>query len=277
MMRHVLLCLSVVALATGLATVAFGEERAGTVTIPYKEYEELKKAAEADEDEQYWNMTFQQILEKEKGSVEKAWGLYEYYVLRTVYLDREVDAGSAGDLIADLNILNEIDAEKPITMVISSPGGSLFDGLNLYNAMMASAAPVHTVCDGWAMSMAAVLLAAGHHRVARDGCIFMMHEVAGGGGGGQTSDKIKGADWFLSIENVLLQILSENSGLSVRDVTRLGEFETFWNAEEALALGFVDEVSGQKPRALTAGSRALPAELLPKTRIARQITERMAE
>lgn len=260
-----------------VASSSWAAESDGTVTIPVKEYEALKKAVEELDTKNYWNMTFQQILEKEKGKVDEAWELYEYYVLRTLYLDGQVSAGAVDKLIGDIRVLGEIDGAKPITMVINSPGGSVFDGLSLYNAMMASAAPVNTVCDGIALSMAAVLLSVGHHRTARDGCVFMVHEAGGGSVSGQTTQQIKTADFYISIENVLLQILSENSGLSIADVRRVGEFESFYNAEETRALGFVDEVVGGKPRQMPAGSRAIPDDLHPRKRIARQISERMAD
>ena len=267
--------LALAVIACVFAFPALAEESAGTITISVAEYERLKKATEA-EGEQYWDMTFQQILEKERGNEAKAWEKYEFYVLRRLHLDTAVSDSSVAAIIADLNVMNEI-SDKPVTLVINSPGGGVFAGLNLYNAMMASRSPVNTVCDGMAASMAAVLLSAGAHRTANDGCAYMMHEVGAGAPGGQTTDHIKWTDMIVSVENLLLQILSENSGLSMADVRTLGEFETFWNAEETLALGFVDEVTGGKPRDLAAGSRGIPSDLLPKKRIARQIAERMGQ
>lgn len=263
--------------AAALWAVASTAVAEGTVTISVDEYERLKTAVEAKKSGQLWNMTFQQILEREKGDTEDAWELYEYYVLRTIYLAEAVTGPSVGRLIGDIRILGEIDAEKPITLVISSGGGSVFDGLNLYNAMMASPAPVNTVCDGMALSMAAVILAAGEHRVARDGCMFMVHEVSVGAPGGQTTEHVKWTDTVISVENLLAEILSRNSGLSMADVRRVWEFESFYNAAETLALGFVDAVEGDAPRDLASGSRTIPPELLPGARIARQVSERMAE
>lgn len=268
-MRYVLTLLAF------LAFPAFANE--GTITIPYKEYEEMKKAIEADEGKQYWNMTFQQILDKERGNEKKAWGLYEFWVLRRVYLEGPVNGGSVSKAIDAFRVLSEIDTKKPIELVIRSPGGYVFDGLQLYNAMMTTEPPIHTVCDGLAMSMAAVILSAGDHRVARDGCIFMIHEMAGGAPGGQTTEQIKTADIYMSLENILTRILAENSGLSMADVRTLWALETWWNADEAKRLGFVDEVLSGKPRALAMGSRSIPEGYLPNERVVRHITERLGQ
>ena len=260
------------------AGAAFANEDSGNgkITIDLSEYERLKKASEAGEDDQFWNMTFQQILVKKKGDRAKAWEVYEYYVLRRVYLNTGVDDSAVRKLIEDFRVLGEIDASKPITIVIDSPGGSVFAGFNLYNAMMSAKTPFTTICDGMAASMAAVILAVGDHRIANDGCVFLIHEMAGGSPGGQTTDMIKTADWYMTIENVLTQILSENSGLSWTDVRRVWEYETFFNAEETLALGFVDEVVSDKPRELVEGSRGVPESLLPREHVTRNIRERLA-
>lgn len=270
-------------LATAVAIApfsAFAEEvthsgGSGTITISLDEYEKLKKASEADEDDQYWNMTFQQILDKENGNRTKAWTLYEFYVLRTVHLGGPVSDSSVRTLVENFRVLGEIDAEKPITIIINSPGGSVFAGFNLYNAMMSAPTPFTTICDGMAASMAAVILAVGDHRIANDGCVFLIHEMGGGGPGGQTTDMLKTADWFMTIENVLTQILSENSGLSWADVRRVWEYETFFNADETLALGFVDEVVSDKPRELAEGTRGVPETLLPREHLTRNVRERM--
>lgn len=256
------------------ASPALAQESNGNITIPIKEYEKLKSATEAKKDKQYWNMTFEQILDEENGDVEDAWELYRYYVLRELDVDGPIT--SVSDVISDMNVLSEIDSEKPVTLVITSPGGSVYSGFELYNAMMTLDAPVNTVCDGMAASMAAVLLVAGDHRTATPACHWMIHEVGGGVRmQGQTTDFIKLADYITHMENILLEIVSENTGLSMSDVRKLGEYETFYNSEEILRLGVVDEVISDKPRDVPRGSRALPEDLLPINRMKKNLSDKL--
>lgn len=252
------------------------ETNPGTISIPIERYEEMQKALEAKSKDQYWNMSFEQILDKENGNREKAWEKYDYYVLRNLYLDQTVSDSNVSGLINDINVLNELSPEKPINIVISSPGGSVFAGMKLYNAMMNSAAPVNTVCNGMTASMAAVILSAGDRRTAMPNCSFLIHEMSGGSVSGQTTEHIKTADWYMSIENQLTKILSENSGINPSDIRKLWEYESFFNAEETLELGFVDTISGSKPRQLS-GDRAVPEHLMPKNHVIRNLTTRLKE
>lgn len=249
----------------------------GTITIPIKEYEQLNKSIEADKDKQYWNMTFEQILKKENNNYSNAWGMYEFWNLRVVRLNDQVTENSVDVIIRQISTLNEIDATKPITMVIDSPGGAVFAGFNLINAMNSSSAPVNTVCDGWAMSMAAVAFANGANRVANSGCVFMIHEVGSGAPGGQTTDHIKFAETIINVENILAKILSDNSGLSLKDVRTAWEYETFYNAEETVLLGFADEVGSRSKRESVAGSRTIPDFLLPVNKMRESFNERLTK
>lgn len=244
----------------------------GTITIPISEYEKLMKSEEAKKKDQYWNMSFEQILDKESNNYSQAWEKYDFWVLRTIYLDTGVNDSSAGALIRKIETLNRINS-LPITMVINSPGGSVFAGFNILNAMNNSVAQINTECDGWAMSMAAVILSNGSLRSMNQGCIFMIHEVGTGAPSGQTTTHIKFAETIVNVENVLAEILSENSGLSVKDVRAAWEYETFYSAEETVTLGFADRVTGKTKR--TAPARTIPEDLLPLNKMRRTLNERL--
>lgn len=252
------------------ATGTQAQENA-SITISVKEYERLKELEEGDKKKQYWKMTFEQILEKENNNISKAWDVYEYWVLRTVRLDGEVSGGSIESLVSEIEVLNQISAE-PITLVVNSPGGSVLAGLNLVNAMESSPAPIHTVCDAWAMSMGAVIVAAGDHRTATEGCFFMIHEVAVGAPGGQTIEHIKWTDSVINVEELLVGLLAKYSGLAAPDVRALMQYETFWSGEEATRLGFFDQyVSGGRDRE----PRVLPDDLRPENRMKRSLADKL--
>lgn len=241
----------------------------GEITIPYKDYLQMKEAVEAKEKNRYWDMTYQQILEKKGGDQDQAWKIYDYWVLRNLYVNGTIT--SAWDTIADIHILNEIDPSLPITININSGGGSIFGALNLYNAMMSSPSPIYTVCDSIALSAAAVLFAAGDVRVAEPGCSWMIHEVAVGANDGQTTQHIKWAETVIDVERMLVDILSDHTGLSVQDVHAISEFESFYSGEELLELGVADMLRTSP----VVDRRELPDHLLPKNRMKKNFEDKL--
>jgi len=260
-----------------LAVPVQAQSTDATITISVKEYEKMKDAMEADQKNKYWEMTFEQILDKKRGDAKAAWKLYEYWVLRTIHLEGNVNSSSVTSLVRDMDILNKVNSFKPITITISSSGGGVYAGLELYNAMMVSEAPVNTRCDGMAASMAAIILAAGDHRTASTACHFMLHEVGGRMPGGKTIDFVRNAEFVVDLENMLFTILSENSGISMSDIRKLSIYEMFYNSEETLALGFVDEVVGDKPRELAEGSLTVPPYLWPTNRMKRNLLDKIGQ
>lgn len=244
-----------------------------TITISLSEYEKLKDQVEGAEKKQYWRMTFEQILEKEGGQEIRALEKYDYWVRRHVYLRGDVNGSSAKDIASKIDVLNQV-GDAPITLYITSPGGGVYEGLTLYNAMMASAAPVNTVCDSMAASMAAVLFSAGRQRTAMPDCHWMIHEVGTGGGpGGQTVEHMKFADRIVDVENMLVDILADNSGLTAKEVRQLMEYETFYDSDEIYRLGFADEVL---PGSIVRAARDIPEDLLPKNRMAKNLMDRVS-
>lgn len=240
---------------------AFAQE-GGSISIPIKDYERLKKLEEGDAQKQYWKMSFEQILSKENNNFANAWGLYEFWVQRTIYLDGTVNGSSVDKIVDQIETLGKI-GEAPITLVIRSGGGGVLEGMTLVNRMKASPVPVNTVCDSYAMSMAAVIFAVGNQRVATEGCIFMLHDVSVGAPGGQTMEHVKWTETVISIENQLIGILADASGLDEREVRTLMEYETFWTGEEAHRLGFADEYRAFSKEI---AARDIPHDLLPLNR-----------
>jgi ATP-dependent Clp protease protease subunit len=265
----------ILALSLGTITPVLAQTTS-TITIPVTEYERYKTLEEGDQKKQYWKMTFEQILQKENNNYTKAWELYNYWVLRTVYLNGVVNGSTIGKVISQISTLSSV-APDPITISINSGGGGVFDGLRLINAMNNSAVPINTICDGMAFSMAAVILASGVDRVANVGCSFMIHEVSAGAPGGQTMDHIKWATTILNVENILIGILADTSGLSYDDVQRAAEYETFYNADEAALLGFVDRVVGSAKTAKVPGSRPFPENLDPLLKMREDIKRKLTK
>lgn len=250
--------------------VAAGED--GSISITIKEYERLKDLEEGDKKKQYWKMTFEQILEKENNNYSAAVEKYNFWVGREIVLDETVTDSAVDAVIRGITTLNHIGS-TPITLILDSPGGSVLAGYRLANAMARSVSPVYTVCDGWAMSMAAVLFAIGDYREANEGCIWMIHEVAAGSPGGQTTDQLSWADHIIDVEDILLNMMSRRTGLSVDELRVLGEYETFYQGDELSRLGVADVAFAN----LNGGEeRDIPDDLLPVNRLKANVARKLA-
>jgi len=244
----------------------------GAITITVQEYERLKELEEGDKRKQYWKMSFEQILEKENNNYAAAWDKYDFWVLRNIELAGTVDDSSVRRLIGEISTLNQISKTEPITLTINSGGGGVLSGLSLVNAMELSTAPVNTVCDGFAFSMAAVTFIAGSVRTANEGCLFMIHEVAVGAGGGQTREHVKWTETVIDVEALLVDIMSRRTGLDYAELQTLMEYESFWTAEEMVRLGFADV--SIHPIHL-APERDIPEDLLPLTRMRENYNQKL--
>jgi ATP-dependent Clp protease protease subunit len=93
----------------------------------------------------------------------------------------EIDVDNINEVIGIIYDINEEDAKKtqaePIKLIINSPGGCIYSGLALIDVIDNSQTPIHTICHGQAMSMALIVFAAGHHRIASKYATFMYHEA----------------------------------------------------------------------------------------------------
>lgn len=131
--------------------------------------------------------------------------------------------------------------ERVITLQINSPGGSVSDGLAIFDTMNYVEAKISTVGIGMAASMGAFLLAAGTKgmRCATKNCEILIHQPLGGASG-QASDIIIAAKHIESTRNRLNRILSENTGKPIRTITEDTDRDNIMTAEEAQKYGIVD-------------------------------------
>lgn len=162
---------------------------------------------------------------------------------RIILLNEEVNAASAGVVVAQLLYLEGQDASKDINLYINSPGGSVTDGMAIYDTMQYIKCDVSTICMGMAASMGAFLLAAGTKgkRYALPNSDIMIHQPSGGAKGQATDINIH-AQHILKTKEKLNRILSEKTGQSYETVAADTERDNFMSAEEALKYGLVDKV-----------------------------------
>ena len=162
---------------------------------------------------------------------------------RIILLNEEVNSASAGVVVAQLLYLEGQDASKDISLYINSPGGSVTDGMAIYDTMQYIKCDVSTICMGLAASMGAFLLAAGTKgkRYALPNSDIMIHQPSGGAKGQATDINIH-AQHILKTKEKLNRILSEKTGQSYETIAEDTERDNFMSAEEALKYGLVDKV-----------------------------------
>ncbi len=138
--------------------------------------------------------------------------------------------------------LKAIPEDHAITVRINSPGGSVFDGYAIFNALKSRAASVTTKVEGLAASMASVIALAGSKVTAAANSMFMIHNPCSGVAG-DSEDMRKTADLLDKLTSQLVGIYAGKSGKSEDEVRAAMDAETWFTAEEAKAWGLVDEVT----------------------------------
>ena len=162
---------------------------------------------------------------------------------RIIMLSEEVNDTTASLIVAQLLYLEAQDPDKDIQFYINSPGGSITDGMAIYDTMQYIKCDVSTICVGMAASMGAFLLSSGAKgkRLALPNAEIMIHQPSAGTQG-QITDMAIHLKRLEIIKKRMNQILSENTGKPIETVTADCERDNFMTAQEALEYGLVDKV-----------------------------------
>ena len=162
---------------------------------------------------------------------------------RIIVLSDEVNSQTASLVVAQLLFLEGQDNEKDINLYINSPGGSVTDGMAIYDTMQYIKCDVSTICIGMAASMGAFLLSSGTKgkRICLPNAEVMIHQPLGQTKGQAPEIEIA-ANHILKTKKKLNSILAANCGKTVEEVTADTERDNWLSAEEALAYGLVDKV-----------------------------------
>lgn len=161
---------------------------------------------------------------------------------RSVEVVGEINRESVYSLILQLRYLQHADPEKGITMYINSPGGSVQDGLALYDVMAALSCPVRTVCVGMAASMGALLFAAGSSRDILPHAAVMIHDPLMTGISGSALGIEEISRRLMETRQTTAEILSKHTGKSLEEVFEKTKQDSYFNAEEAVAWGLADRI-----------------------------------
>ena len=189
------------------------------------------------------------IVIEESGRGERAFDIYSRLLReRIVFLGEPVTSDSANRIVAQLLFLEADDPDKDIFLYINSPGGSVYDGLGIFDTMQHVKPDIHTVCVGLAASMGAFLLCAGakgkrssllHSRI-------MIHQPLGGARG-QASDIRIQADEILFIKDKLNKELSDRSGQPIERIREDTDRDFYMSPSEAIEYGIIDNVFNKRP------------------------------
>ena len=162
---------------------------------------------------------------------------------RIIFLGEEVNATTASLVVAQMLYLEAQDPDKDIQFYINSPGGSVTDGMAIYDTMQYVKCDVSTICIGMAASMGAFLLSAGEKgkRFALPNAEIMIHQPSAGTQG-QITDMAIHLKRLETIKKRMNRILSENTGRDLEAVTAACERDNFMSAEEAKEFGLIDQI-----------------------------------
>lgn len=164
---------------------------------------------------------------------------------RIIFLGSAIDDQVANLVVAQLLYLNSQNAKQQIDLYIQSPGGSVYAGLAIYDAMQMISAPVSTVAVGFSGSMGTALLTSGAKgkRYALAQATIHQHPT-GGGAKGYTEDVRIAMHEQERLQTQLFHIMGKNSGHTWKEIETFFQRDRYLNALEAKEFGFVDEVLG---------------------------------
>ncbi|HVU14181.1 MAG TPA: ATP-dependent Clp protease proteolytic subunit [Phototrophicaceae bacterium] len=181
---------------------------------------------------------------------ERAYDIYSLLLKeRVIILGAEIESQMANLIVAQLLFLNREDPEKQIQMYIQSPGGEVYSGLAIYDAIQQISAPVSTTAVGLTASFGTVVLISGARgrRYALPNATIHMHQpLIPGGIQGQASDIVIRATEMQRIKDRMLDIFVQHTGQR-RDVLEQDmDRDFFFDPKRAVEYGLIDAVLDQK-------------------------------
>jgi ATP-dependent Clp protease, protease subunit len=175
---------------------------------------------------------------------ERAFDIYSRLLNeRIIFLGTPVTEDIANLIVAQLIHLESEDPDKDVSIYVNSPGGSVYAGLAIYDAMQFIKPDIQTICVGVAMSMGALLLAGGAEgkRMALPNSKILIHQVSGGFSGQATDIEIHAKE-IIDVRRRLDEIIAKHTGQPLDKVAKDTERDYFMSAAEAKEYKLVDRV-----------------------------------
>lgn len=169
---------------------------------------------------------------------------------RIIVLGTAISSDVANIVTSQLMYLNSVDSEADIKLFINTPGGSVIDGLAIYDIMNWVEPDVATYAMGMAASMGSILISSGTKgkRYALPNSKIMIHQVSSGIGYINTADLKIEFDEMKKDQNILYSILAENTGKSLKQIEKDADRDHWFTSKEALEYGLIDEIIFKKSK-----------------------------
>ncbi len=175
---------------------------------------------------------------------ERAYDIYSRLLKdRIIFVSGVVEETMANLVIAQLLFLEQEDNKKDIQMYINSPGGHIYAGMAIYDAMQYVKPDISTICVGMGASMGSVLLSSGTpgKRFALPNAEIMIHQASGGSDGQVTDMEIQ-LKKIVKQQKNLVEILAKNTGQKAEKVSKDMDRDNWMTADEAVKYGLIDKV-----------------------------------
>lgn len=162
---------------------------------------------------------------------------------RIIMVEGEITDESAISIIAQLRYLESQDKEKPITMFIQSPGGSVSAGYAIIDTMNNIKCPVHTIAMGMTASMAVTIFLNGKkgERTVYKHTELLVHQPLGGVKG-QISDMERNVKHGIKLKDQLAKEYSKLTGIELKKMIDMMDRDTILDANECIKLGLADKI-----------------------------------
>ncbi len=175
---------------------------------------------------------------------ERAFDIYSrLFAQRIIFVGTPIEDEIANLTIAELLHLESEDSSKSISLYINSPGGSVYAGLAIYDAMQFVKPEIATICVGAAMSVSALLLASGAKgkRMALPNAKILIHQLEAGFEGEITDIEIQARE-VIALKREMEEIFAKHTGQPLERVASDMERDYFMTPQEAKAYGIIDSV-----------------------------------
>lgn len=221
----------------------YATQHAGINTSVYEDYEKAFSTTVPN----VYGLTPNVIEERRMNAV--AMDVFSRLMMdRIIFLGMGINHQVANIVNAQLLFLQSTDPKRDIQIFLNSPGGSVIDGLSIYDTMQYVSPDVATVCTGMAASMGAFLLAAGEKgkRSCLEHSRIMIHQPSGGMQG-QASDMEIQYEFMKTLKKDLYEVLARHTGKTYEQIEKDSDRDKWMRGAEAKEYGLIDEVLSGAP------------------------------
>jgi ATP-dependent Clp protease protease subunit len=178
------------------------------------------------------------------GTSERAFDVFSMLLHnRIILVGDQINDRTANLVVAQLLYLSHLDPVEPIQMYIQCPGGVIYSGLAIYDAMQTVPNPIATVAVGFTASFGTILLTAGAkgQRYALPNATIHMHQPLGGARGQASEIEIQARE-IMRLKSAVNRVMAKHTGQTEETIERDTERDFFMTADQAVTYGLIDHV-----------------------------------